>query len=48
MEKSNIKLSSAEIAVLWKTYIQNTAMRCFYKHFLQHLQDDEIKSIIFD
>ena len=46
MEKSNIKLTTAEIASLWKTYIQNTAVRCFYKHFLQHLQDDEIKSIV--
>ncbi|WP_026575680.1 DUF3231 family protein [Bacillus sp. UNC438CL73TsuS30] len=46
MEKSNIKLTTAEIAALWKTYIQNTAVRCFYKHFLQHLQDAEIKSII--
>lgn len=46
MEKSNIKLTSAEIATLWRTYIHNTAIRCFYKHFLQHLQDDEIKSII--
>lgn len=46
MEKSNIKLTTAEIAILWKTYIQNTAVRCFYKHFLQYLQDEEIKSII--
>ncbi|MBY0030784.1 DUF3231 family protein [Priestia aryabhattai] len=46
MEKSNIKLTTAEIATLWKTYIHNTAVRCFYKHFLQHLQDVEIKSII--
>lgn len=46
MEKSNIKLTTAEIAALWKTYIQNTAVRCFYKHFLQYLQDEEIKSII--
>jgi Protein of unknown function (DUF3231) len=46
MEKSNIKLTTAEIAALWRTYIQNTAVRCFYKHFLQYLQDEEIKSII--
>jgi hypothetical protein len=26
--------------------MQNTAQRCFYQHFLQHLQDAEIKSII--
>lgn len=46
MEESNIKLTSAEISTLWKTYIQNTAVRCFYKHFLQYLQDVEIKEII--
>ena len=34
MDKSNIKLTTAEIATLWKTYIQNKAVRCFYKHFL--------------
>ncbi|WP_085994321.1 DUF3231 family protein [Oceanobacillus senegalensis] len=41
-----IKLTSAEIAALWRTYIHNTSVRCIYKHFLQHLQDVEIKSII--
>jgi len=41
-----IKLTTAEIGVLWSTYIENTAIRCFYKHFLQHLQDVEIKAII--
>ncbi|ULT59457.1 DUF3231 family protein [Neobacillus drentensis] len=46
MEKSNIKLTTAEIAALWRHYNDNTAVRCFYKHFLQHLQDDEIKSIV--
>ncbi|MCM3569790.1 DUF3231 family protein [Neobacillus mesonae] len=46
MEKNNIKLTAAEIASLWKTYIQSTAVRCFYKHFLQHLQDTEIQSIV--
>ena len=46
MEERNIKMTTTDIASLWKTYIQNTAVRCFYKHFLQHLQDAEIKSII--
>lgn len=45
MDESNIKLTTAEIAVLWSTYIECTATRCFHIHFLQHLQDDEIKSI---
>ena len=29
-----------------EAYIQNTAERCFYKHFVQHLKDVEIKSIL--
>jgi hypothetical protein len=41
----NIKLTTSEIGCLWSTYIENTALRCFYKHFLQHLQDPDIKSI---
>ncbi|MEK5443621.1 DUF3231 family protein [Fredinandcohnia sp. FSL W7-1320] len=46
MDKSNIKLTTAEIGTLWTIYTENTALRCFYMHFLQHLQDAEIKSII--
>lgn len=40
-----IKLTTSEIGCLWSTYLENTAVRCFYKHFLQHLQDHDIKSI---
>ncbi|MGM7722831.1 DUF3231 family protein [Metabacillus sp. Hm71] len=46
MEKHNIKLSSTEIGSLWSTYIYNSASICFFKHFLQHLQDEEIISIV--
>ncbi|MCR2821556.1 DUF3231 family protein [Lederbergia panacisoli] len=46
MEKKNIKLTASEIAALWKTYIQSTAVRCFYKHFYHHLQDKDIKSVV--
>lgn len=46
MEERNIKMTTTDIAALWKTYIQNTAERCFYKHFVQHLEDVEIKSIL--
>lgn len=41
-----VKLTSADITILWKTYIQSTAVRCFYKHFLQNLQDVEIKPMV--
>ncbi|MGM0776048.1 MAG: DUF3231 family protein [Bacillota bacterium] len=46
MEERNVKLTTAEIAALWKIYISNTAVRCFYIHLLHHLQDEEIKLII--
>ncbi|MCM3118851.1 DUF3231 family protein [Neobacillus sp. MER 74] len=41
----HIKLTTSEIGTLWSTYIENTALRCFYKHFLQHLHEHDIKSI---
>ncbi|MEO2076024.1 MAG: DUF3231 family protein [Bacillus sp. (in: firmicutes)] len=43
---NDIKLTTAEIGTLWMTYIQNSAMWCFYKHFLRYLQDVEIKTTI--
>ena len=46
MEKYNIQLTTPEITALWTTYIQNSATICFYKHFLQHIQDSEIKPIV--
>ncbi|MGM7723915.1 DUF3231 family protein [Metabacillus sp. Hm71] len=46
MEEHNIQLTSPEITGLWTTYIQNSATICFYKHFLQNLQDLEIKKIV--
>ncbi|KKI92116.1 sugar isomerase [Bacillus sp. SA1-12] len=46
MENPNIKLSSTEIASLWSTYIYDSASICFFKHFLQHLKDEEIIPIV--
>lgn len=46
MEQHNIQLTTPEITALWTTYIQNSATVCFYKHFLQHVQDLEIKPIV--
>jgi len=46
MEEHNIQLTTPEIASLWTSYIQNSATICFYKHFLQYLQDSEIKPIV--
>lgn len=46
MEEHNIQLTTAEISVLWTTYLQNSATICFHKHFIQHLKDLEIKPIV--
>ncbi|HWO96087.1 MAG TPA: DUF3231 family protein [Bacillus sp. (in: firmicutes)] len=46
MEEHNIQLTTPEITALWTTYLQNSATICFYKHFLQYLQDSEIKPIV--
>ncbi|WP_257350502.1 DUF3231 family protein [Pseudalkalibacillus decolorationis] len=46
MKTENIQLTTSEVAALWSTYIQNSVTRCFYKHFLQHLKDPEIKPLI--
>jgi hypothetical protein len=46
LKKHNISLNSADISGLWKAYIQNTATLCIVKHFIQHVQDSEIKPII--
>ncbi|MBM7583685.1 hypothetical protein JOC86_000222 [Bacillus pakistanensis] len=46
MEKQPIRLTTAEISALWTTYIESSAMRCFYLHFIAHIQDQEIRPII--
>ncbi|MCP3740314.1 DUF3231 family protein [Rossellomorea sp. BNER] len=46
MGNQPIRLTTAEISALWTTYIESSAMRCFYLHFIAHLQDQEIKLII--
>jgi hypothetical protein len=46
MKGHNIQLTAPEIASLWTTYLQNSSIVCFYIHFLQHLNDIEIKAIV--
>ncbi|MBS4172253.1 DUF3231 family protein [Bacillus sp. FJAT-49736] len=46
MKENNIKLTTSELGILWTIYTENTALRCFYMHFLHHLEDNEIKGII--
>lgn len=42
----NIQLTTPEIAALWTTYIQNSATNCFFKHFLQKVEDSEIEKVV--
>ncbi|MEG9296834.1 DUF3231 family protein [Mangrovibacillus sp. Mu-81] len=46
MAKQKIPLTTAEITALWISYMNCSATRCFYKHFLQHLEEQEIKEIL--
>jgi hypothetical protein len=44
--KHHIDLTTPEIAALWKTYQQSTAVLCFLQHASQYVLDEEIKPII--
>ncbi|OIJ13622.1 hypothetical protein BKP37_10095 [Anaerobacillus alkalilacustris] len=46
MKTHKINLITPEMGALWTTYIQNSALGCFYEHFLQHMQGNEIKPIV--
>ncbi|KMJ58053.1 sugar isomerase [Bacillus sp. LL01] len=46
MKEHNIQLTTPEIAALWTTYIQNSTTICFYKHFLQQMEDSEIEHVV--
>lgn len=40
------KLTSAEIAMLWSTYVGDTMAICILKHFLHTLEDQDIQPIL--
>jgi hypothetical protein len=42
----NIKLTSAEIASLWSTYMSDSAALCILSHFLATVEDPEVKTEI--
>ncbi|WP_158736023.1 DUF3231 family protein [Alteribacillus sp. YIM 98480] len=42
------RLTSAEIASLWTSYLNNTMSICVLKYFLKTAEDEEIKSVIKD
>ncbi|MDP4105317.1 MAG: DUF3231 family protein [Bacillota bacterium] len=46
MTKPNEKLTSAEMGKLWATYIGNTMSECILSHFLQHVEDQDIKTLL--
>lgn len=46
--ENTIRLSSTEQSALWTVYMQDSASRCFLKHFLNTVQDEEIKPIIIE
>lgn len=46
MQGHKIELTTPEISGLWKTYMQNTAIICVVKYFIQSVQDVEIKPLL--
>lgn len=44
--QEGILLTSAEQSYLWTTYQADTMAVCVFNHFLQHIKDNEIKSLI--
>jgi hypothetical protein len=41
-----IKLTGAEVSYLWSTYMADSMSVCVFKHFLENIKDDEIKSLV--
>ncbi|ALC91797.1 hypothetical protein AM500_19915 [Bacillus sp. FJAT-18017] len=42
---SHVKLTSAELAYLWTTYLSDGMSVCMLKHFLKHVEDEAIQSV---
>jgi hypothetical protein len=40
------RLTSSEIAALWSSYQNNSLAICVFKYFLEHVDDEDIKSIV--
>jgi len=45
-DKNRIPLTSAEMAVLWTQYINDTISICVIGHFLKKVEDEEVRTII--
>lgn len=40
------KLTSSEASFLWVSYIKDSMSICIFQHFLTHIEDEEIKSLL--
>ncbi|PFO08337.1 hypothetical protein COJ85_03590 [Bacillus sp. AFS076308] len=45
-DQSEIRLTAAEMAVLWSQYINDTSVICMNNHFLEKSTDPEVRTII--
>ncbi|WP_078434638.1 DUF3231 family protein [Metabacillus halosaccharovorans] len=45
-KKTNIQLTAAEMSVLWTQYINDTASVCVVSHFLQKVEDEEVRPVL--
>ncbi|MCM3600854.1 DUF3231 family protein [Robertmurraya korlensis] len=45
-DKTKIRLTAAEMAVLWTQYINDTASICVNSYFLEKVEDHEVKPVI--
>ncbi|MGZ0879763.1 DUF3231 family protein [Priestia megaterium] len=43
---NHVMLTSSELSYLWTTYLSDSMSICIFKHFLQHIEDEEIKAIV--
>lgn len=46
MSKHNVRLTSAEMATLWSTYVNDSMSRCVLSYFVNKVEDLEIRSIL--
>jgi hypothetical protein len=45
-DKTKIRLTAAEMAMLWTQYINDTASVCMNSHFLEKVEDEEVRPVI--
>lgn len=46
MSKHNIRLTSAEMATLWSTYVNDSMSKCVLRYFVNKAEDLEIRAIL--